>query len=156
RRRFSNVSRLILVPFQRIAAAVFIALNGVAGGFACGSPTSPGGLDGGVLATFEVGSERFNVFVTNPTTIDQLFELKNGTSVANIPNGRILKGAGQGRHNAPYSWHLDPREIEMAFSAIEVCDGAPSYVQNHLSEYVNVVKRYCPWGARLVELQDFR
>jgi hypothetical protein len=136
-----------------LLVSLLIALTG---GSACGSPLLPGRLEGGVLATFEVGSERFKVFVTNSATIDQLFELKNGTSLANIPNARIQRGSGQGRHNAPYSWHLDPQEIEMAFAAIEVCDGAPSYVQDHRDEYVNVVKRYCPWGARLVELQDFR
>jgi len=137
------VSRLLLL----------VVLSGLAG---CGSPTGPGELAGGVLATFEVGAEQFKVFVTSPSAIDQLLQLKEGTSVTNIPNGRIRTGPGAARHNSPYSWHLDPKDIEMAFATPEVCDGAPSYVQQHVNEYVKVVKRYCPWGAKLVALEDFR
>jgi hypothetical protein len=111
---------------------------------------------GGVLATFEVGGEQFRVFVTNPSAIGQLFALQSGQSFANIPNGKIRRGAGVGRHNAPYTWHLDPEEIELAALTTEVCDGRPSYVQDNVGEYVDVVGRYCPWGAKLIALEDRR
>ena len=96
------------------------------------------------------------VWVTNPQTLQQLLDLRDGKSSANIPNGRILRGPGQGDHNAPYSWHLDPEEIEMAEFTIEICDGRPSFVEANVGEFVDNVRRYCPWSARLVELQDFR
>jgi hypothetical protein len=41
----------------------------------------------------------------------------------------------------------------MADVTTEVCDGRPSYVEEHIDEYVTTVKRYCPWGARLVRLR---
>jgi hypothetical protein len=147
----------------------------------------------GALATFEVGGERFRVWTTNPQTIHDLHELQQGTSTANIPNGRILRGPGRARHYAPYHWHLqrrsktltrmrswsrlpavysgiagtlhagsivmtaavDPQDIAMAQFAIEVCDATPSYVEENVDEFVERVGRYCPWAARLVELQDF-
>jgi hypothetical protein len=112
-------------------------------------------LTGGVLATFEVEGERFRVWTTNPQTIHDLRELQQGTSTANIPNGRILRGPGRARHNAPYHWHLDPQDIAMAEVAIEVCDGLPSYVEENVEEFVERVGRYCPWNAKLVELRDF-
>src|SRR5215212_9514731 len=112
-------------------------------------------LRGGALATFEVGGERFRVWTTNPKTIHDLHELQQGTSTANIPDGRILYGPGRAKHNAPYHWHLDPQDITMAEVAIEVCDGLPSYVEENVDEFVEGVGRYCPWAARLVELQDF-
>lgn len=128
----------------------------LAGGIACDSPTSPSELRGGVLATFDVSGEPFKVFVTNPSTVDQLLALRDGTSRASIPNGRILRGPGLGNHNRPYDWHLDPEDIQMAEITIEVCDGRPSYVQANIREFVDNVGRYCPWSASLVELVDRR
>jgi hypothetical protein len=113
-------------------------------------------LKGGVLATFEVEGERFRVWVTNPTTIQQILDLQAGTSTANIPNGVVRYGPGEANHNVPWSWHLDPEQIEMADFAIEVCDGVPSYVEAHLEEFVEVVGSYCPWGAMLVSVEDLR
>ncbi len=138
----------------RRAAAIVAALLAVS----CSStPTAPSpDLRGGVVATFAVGSERFNVFVTNPQAIAQLVALQQGTGLANIPNARIHRGTGAGNHNAPYSWHLDPSDIEITALAIELCDGAPTYVDANVDEYVDTVKRYCPWGARLVGLADYR
>jgi hypothetical protein len=112
-------------------------------------------LTGGLLATFEVEGERFRAWTTNPQTIQDLYELQQGTSTANIPNGRILRGAGRARHNAPYRWHLDPQDIAMAEATIELCDGLPSYVEENVDEFVENVGRYCPWAAKLVELRDF-
>ena len=43
----------------------------------------------------------------------------------------------------------------MAEVAIELCDGLPSYVEENVDEFVERVRRYCPWAAKLVELQNF-
>lgn len=131
-----------------LVATVFIA---------CKTPTSPSSdFNGGIIVIFAVGTEQFKVFVTNPKAIDQVFALRNGTGVATIPNARILRGAGAGNHNAPFSWHLDPSDIQFAFATIELCDGRPSYVEKNVGEYVDTVKRYCPWGATLVKIDDYR
>ena len=113
-------------------------------------------MSGGVLATFDVRGELFRVWVTNPETIQQLLDLRDGKSSASIPNGRLLSDAGQGSHNVPWSWHLDPEEIEMAEAAIEVCDALPSYVEANRDEFIQTAGRYCPWQARLVGLEDQR
>ena len=48
---------------------------------ACSSPTEPSpDLRGGVLATFEVGQERFQVFVRNTAAIDRLFLVRTGVA----------------------------------------------------------------------------
>lgn len=108
---------------------------------------------GEALATFDVTGERFRVWVTNPKTVQQLIDLRAGRSAATIPNGRILRGPGAAAHNAPWHWHLDPQDVQMAEVTTEACDGRPSYVEGHLSEFVTRVKRYCPWSARLVGLR---
>lgn len=139
------------------ATVLILATMLAVGAGGCGdSPTEPAEPRGGVLATFDVSGERFAVFVTNPTTISQLFALRQGSGAANIPNGRVRRGPGIGNHNAPFDWHLDPEDIHMAEVAIEVCDGRPSHVQQNLGEFIDGIGRYCPWNARLVNLRDFR
>lgn len=113
-------------------------------------------LKGGVLVEFELNDQTFHVWVTNPQTIQQLLDLRDGKSDAKIPSGKILNGAGEANYNAPWTWHLDPQDIEMAEFTIEVCDAEPKYVEEHVQEFVDVVKRYCPWSANFVSLQDFR
>jgi N-acetylneuraminic acid mutarotase len=113
-------------------------------------------LRGGMLATFDVVGQRFTVWVTNKTAIDQVLAIQQGRTTATIPVARILRGPGQAAHNAPYHWHMDPDNIEFAVAAIEVCDGTPSFVESHIDYFVDVVKTYCPWSAKLVALQDYR
>lgn len=112
-------------------------------------------LRGGVLATFEVTGERFGVWVTDAQAMWDLVRLRRGESAANIPNGRILRGPGLAGHNAPYSWHLDPEDVEMAEFTIEVCDARPSFVEENVGEFVDNVGRYCPWNAELVGLKNY-
>ncbi len=112
-------------------------------------------LKGGVLATFEASDERFQAWVTNSRTMWDLSQLQRGESTANIPNGRILRGPGLAGHNDPYSWHLDPEDVEMADMTIEVCDAEPSYVEANVDEFVDNVGRYCAWDAELVDLKNY-
>lgn len=122
-----------------------------------GSPiTVSNPLAGGVLATFHAVGEEFRVWVTNPSTIDQLLALHAGQSNARIPNARLHRGQGRGNHNAPWSWHMDPQEIEMAEFTIELCDARPSFVEENLDYFVGVVGQYCPWSAELISLTDYR
>src|SRR5262245_24350483 len=120
---------------------------------ACGDSSMT--ASGGVLATFAVGDETFKVLVTNEATIQQLFDLRDGLSKASIPSGALRTGPGAGDHNAPWSWHLDAEDIEMAEIAIEACDGTPSIVEDDLAGYL-VLGRFCPWSATLVTLEDLR
>ena len=124
---------------------------------ACGDD-SPTGADlrGGILAQFEVSGEKFSAFVTNLDAISAILALEEEISQANIPNGRLIRGPGPGAHNLPWSWHMDPEDIEMAEFTIELCDGRPSMVEDNLDEWIDVVGRFCPWGASLVSVDDLR
>jgi hypothetical protein len=110
----------------------------------------------GVVAIFDVLGEQFRVWVTNEDTIDDLFALQAGESMANIPNGVIHHGPGEFNHNQPWSWHLDPEEIEMAEMTIELCDGTPTFIESEVDYFVETVGQYCPWSAELVEIIDYR
>lgn len=65
-------------------------------------------------------------------------------------------GRGPGSHNAPFQWHLDAADIHLTELAMELCDGRPSHLERNIDDFVDRIGRYCPWGARLVDLQDLR
>lgn len=113
-------------------------------------------LKGGILATFQVESEKFNVWVTNSNTIKQILDLMDGKSNASIPNGLIVEGSGEENCNAPWNWHYDPENIKMAEFTTEICDGLPSYVNANIDEWIKSVGRFCPWRAKLLDVKDYR
>ncbi|HJS72984.1 MAG TPA: hypothetical protein VJ921_01765 [Vicinamibacteria bacterium] len=91
----------------------------------------------------DVESERFVARVRDPETMTRFRDALAGRA-SGFPAGPLL--SGDGGFNAPWSWHIDPDEIRLVEAAIEVCDGTPSYVEAHLSDFPT----YCPWGARVV------
>ena len=106
----------------------------------CSSPTLPAG---GAEFIVDVAGERFVLRLTDAETI----RLAEGNRLGRNP--RFPLGplrAGNGGFNAPWTWHLDPSETRLVEQAIELCDGRPSYVEEHQSDYPT----YCPWGARVV------
>jgi hypothetical protein len=134
-----------------LSLMAFVVLAG------CGDDSS-GPVDelrGGALATFQVNGEQFHVWVTSDAVIQQIFDLRDGLSTANIPNGVLHEGPGPGDHNSPWLWHIDSEDIEMADATIEVCDGRPSLVDALLEDYL-AVGRFCPWGAEFVSIDDRR
>jgi len=140
-----------------ILAPVLILILSTLSAGCNGSPTAPDPeLRGGIVATFNVSGESFRVWITNPRTIDEVLALRRGASLAGIPSGRLRTGAGQGGHNRPYSWHLDPEDIAMAEVTIELCDGRPSYIEANRDAFIREVGRYCPWGAVLQQVEDYR
>jgi hypothetical protein len=50
-----------------------------------------------------------------------------------------------------YNWHWQFRDNQwiMVEMAIELCDGVPSYVDEHLDEWLESVTTFCPWESRL-------
>ena len=95
-----------------------------------------------------VENETFVVRVSDPDTIRLGFaNLRGDASV--FPIGPLLRG--DGGFNAPWAWHIDPAAVRFTEVAIEVCDGRPSYVQEHVDDYLSI--GYCPWGGRVVAVR---
>jgi hypothetical protein len=110
-------------------------------------------LSGGILVTFDVVGETYSIFITNPNTIEQVFAVNRGESTATIPSGKLLRGAVV--YNAPWNWHIDSEDIQMADFTIELCDGTPSQVEANLDYWVDTVQRFCPWSAQITKIVDF-
>ena len=107
----------------------------------CSSPTTPTPP----VAEFvvDVVGERFTVRTSDPETIRLADENRQGRN-QRFPIGTLRPG--DGGFNAPWTWHLEPSSVRFVEAAIEVCDGRPSYVEGHQSEFPT----YCPWGAKVV------
>lgn len=118
--------------------------------------TAASSLKGGVLALFKVNGEYFNVWVTNPETINSLYELDRNPKLQLVPSGPILAGAGEKDHNLPYHWHLDPVLTRMVAASQKTCSAAPSKVEETIDTFVQQIGNYCPTGAVLIRLLDYR
>ncbi|MDO8490663.1 MAG: hypothetical protein Q7T04_01450 [Dehalococcoidia bacterium] len=111
-------------------------------------------LAGGILATFDVNQEKYMVFLTKKTGIEQVFAVQRGESRATIPTGRMLRGSVP--YNEPWSWHIDSEMFGMAELTIELCDRTPSQVEANLDYWVDTVQYFCLRSAKLADIQDFR
>jgi hypothetical protein len=128
-----------------LAITVALALVGCAGPDGA-SPASPAPA-AGIVVTFEVNEgERFRVLLTDPADQAIANQLLVGAEGPDIPNGRIVRDTGV---NEGWSWSLDPDDFEFADLTTEVCDGEPSDVESGAL----TSERYCPWSARVVEIE---
>ena len=99
------------------------------------------------VATFEVaGVETYKIELDTPALVKHAEQLLKGEDVAAIPLGRVVRDSPG--VNTPWSWHIDPKTLEFAQITIEVCDGLPSYVEDHTV----TSKDYCPWSAKVIKI----
>ena len=113
---------------------------------ACGDSNAP---ESGGTATFviQVSGEQFRARVTDAAQIVNLRQrLAAGTT--GVLSGTLVEGSGG--FNTGWGWHLDPETVHAADMAIEVCDGRPSMVEADLDYWIDSVKQFCPWGARVI------
>jgi hypothetical protein len=152
-RQCDGVARLVAARVTRRGLATGLTGGLFGGGGGGPAATRPAGL----LATFELGGQRFRLVALDPRTIAQLRRLRREQPIEDVPFpiGPIRRGPGARRHNAPWGWHFDPVQVVLTEAATEVCDAEPSYVEDHIDEFIRI-GRYCPWGARLVALRPFR
>lgn len=90
-----------------------------------------------------VGSDQFVVRTTDPDTIAAFRAVVAGQRTG-FPIGPLR--AGDGDFNAPWTWHFDEDKVRLTEVAVEVCDGTPSFVETHLSDFPT----YCPWSAHIL------
>ena len=99
------------------------------------------------VATFEVaGVETYKIELDTPELVKHAEQLLKGENVAAIPLGRVVRDSPS--VNKPWSWHIDPKTLQFADITIEVCDGLPSYVEDHTVTSPD----YCPWSAKVIKI----
>jgi hypothetical protein len=106
----------------------------------------------GFLATFQAGTETFNALITDPTAMNDALLLWKKKSNKRIPTGALA--CTQTTWNKPWHWHMIPSTVRFGFGAIEICDGTPSYVEQHCPTFG--LGSYCPWQTVMIQLRDCR
>lgn len=90
------------------------------------------------------GPDTFVFKLTDPQKIQQARNiLASGTP--KIVAGTIIKQPVY--YNSPWSYHLDPKSINFADLAVEVCDASMRYLEENL---VIAYPDWCPWLSRLL------
>ena len=110
-----------------------------------------------VFATFTFADgQPVRVFATDPQTVRDLTAIAAGQKKDMIPNGLLLDDRpGRSPYDPRWSFHFRPESLQMAEVTIEVCDGTPSYIQDHMDEWFAGAKeaRWCSWSAHLTKLE---
>lgn len=101
----------------------------------------------GMYFVVDVVGERFTMFVVDQETIKEALANMNGLNTMH-PIGVL--DFGDGGFNKPWGWHYNPETVKMTDFSTEVCDAEPHFVQENVDYWVNTVKYYCPWSARIV------
>jgi len=91
--------------------------------------------------------QTFRVLIRDPDTIAVADDLV-GAGHVQIVTGTVR--AGDGGFNAPWSWHHEPDSVAFDDFTIELCDGCPMYVEEHLDEWLDSVGTYCPWSTEVL------
>ena len=101
----------------------------------------------GMYFVVDVVGERFTMFVIDQETIKEALANMNGLNTMH-PIGVL--DFGDSGFNMPWGWHYKPETVKMTDFSTEVCDAEPHFVQENVDYWVNTVKYYCPWSARIV------
>jgi hypothetical protein len=96
--------------------------------------------------------DRFVVRLEDPAKIAHARKIIDGTERARVHiQGRIISTSAP--YNPAWRFHLDPASIDFFSIAIEVCDAAIRYVNEHLEDVGTDFlpnAHWCPWGSRIV------
>ena len=96
-------------------------------------------------------ADTFVIALTDPALIVEARAMVSGEAPSKHVTGIVI--AEPVTYNAPWSFHLDQASISFAEMAIEVCDAATSYVEEHLAEVGGAFlpgRRWCPWSSRVI------
>ena len=95
---------------------------------------------------------RFVIRLDDPQKIAHARAIIDGSETVRVHvQGTIIPT--RATYNPAWSFHLEPASIEFFAMAIEVCDSAIEYVEEHLSEIGSALlpnSHWCPWSSRVV------
>lgn len=136
--------------WMRRASVVGVAVLALLAG--CGGGGGDAGDANGVTFEFRLrgkpDTEAFRVRTQSAAVIAQTRAqlAKPAAERTLFPIGPLA--TGNGGYNLNWGWHYT--DYTLTETAIELCDGTPSYVQANLTEWLATVKSYCPWPAYVV------
>jgi len=107
------------------------------------------------MAYFEItdgqNTKPFFIALTDPDTIKHARGVLSGSGGAPHLMGEIVKSTAD--YNPDWSYHVQPESITFFEVAMEVCDAAIGYVEDHLADAGGDFLPdcvWCPWESKLV------
>ncbi len=97
-------------------------------------------------------AERYTGWFTQPAFIDEAKRLL-AEGESRVPSFAFLDGTDC---DGNWSWHLDAIDAHFADFTIEVCDAIPSHLQANKDAWLASKQRWCPWGAKVIAVDDRR
>ena len=106
---------------------------------------------GGALITFEVATETFTGWFTDADFIAEAKALAAAGETRVPVFEEVIAGASC---DAQWNFRVDPSAVHFADATIELCDGRPSYIDENLTDWLEQVGSWCPWGAEVVSVVE--
>jgi hypothetical protein len=134
----------------RLIAAVVALLQLVA----CGDDSPDEGSQSSTTFRFSMDNDVTGAKDFIATTSDvalikrarEQLQLPEGARTSHI-NGAIVAAAAD--ENLNWGWRFRNESWNLAEVSMELCDGNAQLVEQDLAYWLNIVGRFCPWGARV-------
>lgn len=150
----SSARRFVLLPPALVGTALLLVTLAGAG---CGGDSGGGqrcaARRGGAFVAFDICDESLIVWSTAPAFIDEAIRLLDSGERLIPVFAQLLDGTDC---DPQWTWHVGPAEMSFTEFAIELCDGCPSHLDDDKAYWLNTVRQYCPWTARVVDVDDRR
>ncbi len=109
--------------------------------------------NGGAEIQIQVVDQTYRFWSTKAAFIDKAKDLKASGKTHVAMLSRLADGKDC---DAQWTFHSDPADMSWPDLAVEVCDGKPSDVEGNKSYWINTVKQWCPWTAKVLSVEDRR
>jgi hypothetical protein len=106
---------------------------------------------GGAEIVVEVNGEAFRLWSESPSFIEHAAKLKASGKAGTAMFRVVLAGTDC---DPQWSWHVDAKEMAWPDVTMELCDGRPSDIERDVPRWIEDVKSYCPWSARVRDVED--
>lgn len=102
----------------------------------------------------QVNQEFFVLRLIDPKSVMLARKRISGAAPQGIVSGKLADTDGgfnvDPDSKTAWSWHLIPETVKFPQLSMEVCDGRPADVENNKQHWLNDVKMYCPWQAKIL------
>lgn len=106
---------------------------------------------GGAMIKIEENGSDLTFWSTNADFIAEAKKLQESKRSKTAMFSALLDGRDC---DSQWTYHVDSARMAWVSVAIEGCDGRPSDIERDKPHWLTSVKRYCPWTARVVSVED--
>ena len=56
--------------------------------------------------------------------------------------------------DSQWSWSVDAMDASFPDFSVEVCDGTPAYIESDVAGWFRAPGYWCPWGSKVVAVEE--